>query len=51
MKDYFVSIGDSIGNPEKQTVLKKKYKDYFSIPFMSGFDKTLKYIENERKSQ
>jgi glyoxylase-like metal-dependent hydrolase (beta-lactamase superfamily II) len=51
MKDYFVSIGDSIGNPEKQAELKKKYKDYFSLPFMSGFDKTLKYIENEKKGR
>jgi glyoxylase-like metal-dependent hydrolase (beta-lactamase superfamily II) len=48
VKDYFVSIGDSIGKPEKQAELKKKYKDYFSLPFMSGFDRTLKYIENER---
>jgi glyoxylase-like metal-dependent hydrolase (beta-lactamase superfamily II) len=51
MKDYFVSIGDSIGNPEMQTVLKKKYKDYFAIPFMSGYDKTMKFIENEKKVQ
>jgi cyclase len=49
VKDYFVSIGDSIGKPEKQAELKKKYRDYFSLPFMSGFDRTLKYIENERK--
>jgi glyoxylase-like metal-dependent hydrolase (beta-lactamase superfamily II) len=48
VKDYFVSIGDSIGKPEKQAELKKKYKNYFSLPFMSGFDRTLKYIENER---
>jgi cyclase len=51
MKDYFVSIGDSIGKPEMQAALKKKYKDYFAIPFMSGIDKTMKYIENEKKGQ
>jgi glyoxylase-like metal-dependent hydrolase (beta-lactamase superfamily II) len=48
MKDYFVSIGQSIGSPEKQLELKKKYKDYFSIPGMSSFEKTLGFIEKER---
>lgn len=48
MKEYFTSITESIGNPEKQAELKKKYKDYFSMPGMSGFDKTLKFIEKER---
>ena len=50
MKDYFVSIGDAIGNPEKQAALKRKYKSYFKVPGMSGLEKTLAFIENERKS-
>jgi len=49
MKDYFVSIGDSIGNKEKQAILKEKYKNYASFPGMFSFDNTLKFIEQERK--
>jgi cyclase len=51
MKDYFVSIGDAIGKPEKQAQLKKKYKDYFSLPFIFSFRNTTKFIEKERKNQ
>jgi glyoxylase-like metal-dependent hydrolase (beta-lactamase superfamily II) len=51
MKDYFVSMGDSIGNKEKQTVLKEKYKNYISFPGMLSFNNTLKFIEQERKEQ
>jgi len=48
MKDYFVSIGDAIGKPEKQAELKKKYKDYFSLPGIFSFRNTTKFIEKER---
>jgi glyoxylase-like metal-dependent hydrolase (beta-lactamase superfamily II) len=50
MKDYFVSIGDAIGKPDKQAELKKKYKEYFTIPGMFSFYNTTKFIEKERKS-
>ena len=50
MKDYFVSIGDAIGKPDKQAELKKKYKDYFSMPGIFSFRNTTKFIEKERKS-
>ena len=50
MKDYFVSIGDAIGKPDKQAELKKKYKDYFSLPGIFSFRNTTKFIEKERKS-
>ena len=48
MKDYFVSIGDAIGNPDKQSELKKKYKDYFTLPGIFSFRNTTKFIEKER---
>jgi glyoxylase-like metal-dependent hydrolase (beta-lactamase superfamily II) len=51
MKDYFVSIGDAIGNPDKQAELKKKYKDYFTLPCIFSFRNTTKFIEKERKGQ
>jgi glyoxylase-like metal-dependent hydrolase (beta-lactamase superfamily II) len=51
MKDYFVSIGEAIGNPEKQAVLEQKYRGYFKVPGMSGLEKTLAFIENERKNR
>jgi hypothetical protein len=49
MKEYYVSVGDSIGNKEKQAVLKEKYKNYVSFPGMFSFNNTLKFIEQERK--
>ena len=49
MKDYFVAVGDSIGNKEKQAVLKEKYKNYVTFPGMFSFNNTLKFIEQERK--
>jgi glyoxylase-like metal-dependent hydrolase (beta-lactamase superfamily II) len=48
MKDYFVTIGDAIGKPEKQAELKKKYKDYFTLPCIFSFRNTTKFIEKER---
>lgn len=51
MKEYFVSIGESIGDQQKQDSLKRKYAGYFSIPGMSSFEATLKFIENERKNR
>ena len=49
MKDYFVAVGDAIGNKEKQKALKEKYKNYVSFPGMFSFNNTLKFIEQERK--
>jgi cyclase len=51
MKDYFVSIGDAIGKPDKQATLKKKYKDYFSLPGIFSFRNTTRFIEKERKGK
>ncbi|RPH87976.1 MAG: MBL fold metallo-hydrolase [Deltaproteobacteria bacterium] len=48
MKDYFVLIGDSIGNKEKQAALKEKYTNYITIPGMFSFNNTLKFIEQEK---
>jgi glyoxylase-like metal-dependent hydrolase (beta-lactamase superfamily II) len=50
MKDYFVSVGDSINNKKKQTALKEKYKNYVTFPGMFSFNHTLKFIEQERKA-
>jgi hypothetical protein len=51
MKEYFVSIEAAIGNPEKMTAVKEKYKNYPGIPTMTGFDKTVTFLENEKKSK
>ncbi len=48
MKDYFVSIEGAIGNPEKMKAVKEKYKSYNGIPFLSDFEKTKTFIENEK---
>lgn len=47
MKDYFISMGASVGDPAKQSELKKKYSGYYSLPGMSDFDRTLAYIAKE----
>jgi cyclase len=49
MMDYFVSISDCIGDNEKLAGLAKKYKKFRGMPGMSSFEKTVKFIENEKK--
>ena len=49
MKDYFVAVGDAIGNKEKQKVLEDIYKNYVSFPGMFSISNTLKFTEQERK--
>lgn len=51
MKEYFVSIDSSIGHPEMQAQLQKRYKNYFSIPGMSSFEKTLDFIRSQREGK
>jgi cyclase len=51
MKDYFVTIKAAIGNPEKMTAAKEKYKSYYNIPVLTGFDRTAAFIENEEKNK
>lgn len=51
MKDYFDSIGEAAGNPEKLAALKLKYKAYSGIPGMASMKKTLAFIENERRNK
>ncbi|NTV53137.1 MAG: MBL fold metallo-hydrolase [Candidatus Firestonebacteria bacterium] len=48
MRDYFSSIYTAVGQPERLAELRVKYKNYSSLPGMSGFDKTVQYIENEK---
>jgi glyoxylase-like metal-dependent hydrolase (beta-lactamase superfamily II) len=49
MREYYASISDAIGDPEKLSSLKKKYSGYFSIPGKASFETTVQLIENERK--
>ena len=49
MKDYFVTVRDAVGNPEKLAAAKEKFKDYHSIPVLTGFDKVVSFIEGEGK--
>lgn len=51
MKDYFVTVGDSAGNKDKQAAAKEKYKDYIAFPGVLGFNQTRKFIEQERKGK
>lgn len=49
MKEYFVAVGDAIGNKEKKKALEEKYKNYVSFPGMFSVSNTMKFIEQERK--
>jgi len=51
MKDYFTSITEAIGNATQLDSLKEKYRNYTSIPLMSGFNKTVLFIQNEKKTR
>ncbi|HNW30558.1 MAG TPA: MBL fold metallo-hydrolase [Spirochaetota bacterium] len=48
-KEYFVSIGEAMGREEKLAELKKKYDGYYALPAMTSFDRTAKFLENEKK--
>jgi len=48
-RDYFVSIGEAIGNEARLIGLKEKYRDYTTLPMTSGFEKTIQFIEEERE--
>jgi cyclase len=47
-RDYFTSIREAVGNPEQLKIIEKKYSRYFSLPGMSGFQKTVKFIQQEQ---
>lgn len=47
MKEYFTSIRDAIGSPEKLNALKEKFGNYTGMPFMMNFDATVSYIKKE----
>lgn len=49
MKDYFVTIEAAIGNPERMKAAKEKYKSYHGIPMLTSFNKTVTFLENEKK--
>jgi glyoxylase-like metal-dependent hydrolase (beta-lactamase superfamily II) len=49
MREYFSSISLALDDPRKIDSLRERYKDYASLPGMSGFDHTLKFIQEEKK--
>lgn len=49
MTDYFVSIRDCAGDRRKLAAKAEKYRKYYGMPGMSSFDKTIKFIENEKR--
>lgn len=51
MKEYFTSIRDAIGSPEKIDALKEKYKGYTGMPIMMNFNATAAFIKEENKEQ
>jgi hypothetical protein len=48
MKEYFTSIKDAIGAKTKLDSLKKKYEGYQTIPIMTGFNITVRFIPNKK---
>jgi cyclase len=51
LQDYFISIYAAVGDKQKLDALRTKYQDYLSLPGMTSFDKTVRYIENEKKAE
>jgi glyoxylase-like metal-dependent hydrolase (beta-lactamase superfamily II) len=49
MKDYFTSIRDALDDKKELNFLRKKYTYYHSLPLMSGFDLTVKFMRKEGK--
>lgn len=51
MKEYFTSIRDAVGSPEKLDALREKYKNYRSMPVMMNFNATVSYIRKEKEGK
>jgi cyclase len=49
MKEYFTGAEDAAAHPEKRPAFMDKYKSLSSMPGMSGPDKTIEFIEKEKK--
>jgi len=47
MKEYFTSIHNAINDRKELAFLRKKYTYYHSLPLMSGFDMTMKFMQEE----
>jgi cyclase len=50
MKAYFTDASDAAAHSEKRAAFQEKYKALSSMPGMSGPDKTIAFIEQERKA-
>jgi len=50
LKEYFADAVDATSHPEKRPAFREKYKTMASMPGMSGSDKTIEFIEKERKA-
>jgi cyclase len=48
MKDYFVSIRDALGNPEKLKSVKKEFSDLAPFLNFSSFNKSVAFIKDEK---
>ncbi len=48
-KEYFTTIMEAVGNPDKIAAAREKYKNYPGIPMMADFERTVTFLENEKK--
>ena len=48
MKEYFLSISQSIGRHDKLLELKRKYESYRTFPIFGRFNRTVKLIKKNR---
>lgn len=51
MKEYFTDAWAAAADPAKRPAFLEKYKTLSSMPGMSGSDKTIEFVEQERKAE
>lgn len=44
-REYLASIRDAASDTGRLAALREKYSDYYSLPFFSGFDRTVEYVK------
>lgn len=44
-REYFAAIVAAGSDAEKVAAVRKKYSGYYSLPFLSGFDRTVAYVQ------